>query len=86
MFKCRNNIAPNYLTDLLPSTTSQRQQILVHSYAYPIAFSRTSLAKEGCFRFVRPSVWNSLPLYIKAEKDLANFKFFNFNIISLDSG
>ena len=46
-----------------PSETSRRQQRLV-SYDYPIALSRTSLAKEGSFRFVGPSVWNSLPMYM----------------------
>ena len=74
MFKCKNSIAPQYLSDILPVKTCQRAQRSMHLHDYPITYCKTSLAKEGSFRQAGPSVWNSLPEYIKSETSLVHFK------------
>ena len=60
MFKCKNSLAPQYFSDILPAKTCQRAHRPMHLYDYPITYRKTSLAKEGSCQ-AGPSVWNSLP-------------------------
>ena len=76
VFKCINNIAPSYLQDLI-----NIRDINIHSLRLDNDFYLLSepslpyLTKTySAFSFIGPSVWNSLPYYIRCVSDLSEFK------------
>ena len=67
-FKCLNQLAPSYLSDLLihyrPSRTSQssHKELLVQPRCHLKTYG------ERAFSFIAPKLWNTLPLSIKLCK------------------
>ena len=61
VYCCIKGSAPDYLADLLPSTTHNRSLRFSTSGSLPSAKCQTSLASVGSFSVVRPKFWNNLP-------------------------
>ena len=73
-FKCLNQLAPSYLSDLLihyrPSRTSQssHKELLVQPRCHLKTYG------ERAFSFIAPKLWNALPLSIKRCNSAESFK------------
>ena len=73
-FKCFNQLAPSYLSDLLihyrPSRTllSSDKELLVQLRCHLKTY------RERAFYFIAPKLWNTLPLIIKRCKSAESFK------------
>ena len=75
MFRCVNNMAPSYLTDLI--ATGCRHNLNLHSQAQgllPTARARTTQVHKQSFALVGPRIWNSLPDHIKMTNTIDKFK------------
>ena len=74
VYKCWNNLAPRYLSDLLYSRSSSR--LLWSSQSdniYGIYF-KNSQCQLSSFSSAGPRAWNSLPTVIKTAQSLDTFK------------
>ena len=73
-FKCLNQIAPSYLSDLSihyrPSRTlrSSDKELLVQPHCHLQTYG------ERAFSFIAPKLWNTLPLSIKRCNSAKSFK------------
>ena len=73
-FKCLNQLAPSYLSDLLihcrPSRTlrSSDKELLVQPRCHLKTYG------ERACSFIAPKIWNTLPLSIKRCKSAESFK------------
>ena len=73
-FKCLNQLAPSYLSDLLihyrPSRTlrSSDKELLVQPRCHLKTYG------ERAFSFIAPKLWNTLPLSIKRCNSADSFK------------
>ena len=73
-FKCLNQLAPSYLSDLLihyrPSRTlrSSDKELLVETRCHLKTYG------ERAFSFIAPKLWNTLPLSIKRCNSAKSFK------------
>ena len=73
-FKCLNQLAPSYLSDLLihyrPSRTlrSSDKELLVQPRCHLKTYG------ERAFSFIAPKLWNTLPLSIKRCNSAESFK------------
>ena len=73
VYKCNNDIAPSYLSELLsnyvPTRTlrSGNMQLLQETKS-----NRTW--GDRSFAIAAPSLWNELPLYIRTAKNVTVFK------------
>ena len=74
VFRCRENTAPNYLADLLPTKTSNRDLRSTNSTAIPILKCKNTQTRQASFAGNGPDIWNSLPCYIRQSSSLLNFK------------
>ena len=74
VFRCRENIAPNYLADLLPTKTSNRDLRSTNSTAIPILKCKNIQTRQASFAGNGPDTWNSLPCYIRQSSRLLSFK------------
>ena len=61
VYCCIKGLAPDYLTDLLPSTTHNHSLRSSTSGSLPSANCQTSLASVDSFSVVGPKIWNNLP-------------------------
>ena len=73
VYKCRNNLAPKYLLDLLPWNPSSRDLQSSQSDIYVPCF-KNSQCKHSSFSSTGPRAWNSLPTVIKNAQSLHVFK------------
>ena len=75
-FKCINNIAPRYLSDMIalrvPNKHSLRKDNDFFLLTSPSRPSRKRT--EGAFTFSAPNIWNCLPYSIRCISDLSCFK------------
>lgn len=74
VYKALNNLAPQYLTDLLcPYTPSRTLRSSDHCL---LIVPRSRLKKRGdrAFAAAGPKLWNSLPLYIRLAPSVSIFK------------
>lgn len=73
-FKCLNNLAPDYLTNLLSLYTPSRS--LRSSGQLLLAQPRHRLKTRGdrAIASVAPNLWNSLPATIRASDSIQSFK------------
>ena len=75
-FKCLNQLAPSYVSDLLihyrPSRTlrSSDKELLIQPRC------RLKTYGERAFSFIAPKLWNTLPLSIKRCKSAESFHLF----------
>ena len=74
VYCCTNGLAPDYLADLLPSTTHNRSLRSSTSGSLPSARCRTSLASVGSFSVVGPKIWNNLPPAVRAKRSTDGFR------------
>ena len=75
MFRCVNNMAPSYLSDLI--STGCRHNLSLHSQAQrllPTARARTTQVHKQSFALGGPQIWNSLPDHIKMTNTIDKFK------------
>ena len=77
VFKCLNNIAPEYLSELIQLRVPKPQGLRLDSDQYllnvPVLpqFRKTERAFSHC----APKIWNELPLYLlRSTCELNNFK------------
>jgi hypothetical protein len=76
VFKCLNNLAPRYLSELLSLRETKRRSVrLDDDYYYlktpkPHQLSRTA----GAFYYSGPRVWNELPFSIRCLSVIQDFK------------
>lgn len=73
-FKCLNNLAPDYLTDLLSLYTPSYS--LRSSGQLLLAQPRHRLKTRGdrAFASVAPNLWNSLPATVRPSDSIQSFK------------
>ena len=74
VFRCRENTAPNYLADLLPTRTSNRDLRSTNSTAIPTLKCKNTQTRQAFFAGNGPDIWNSLPHYIRQSSSLLCFK------------
>lgn len=76
VFKCLNNMAPEYLKDLISLREAKRINMRMDNDFYllkspkPPRFSRT----EAAFMYIGPKLWNELPYFIRCMTELETFK------------
>ena len=73
VYKCTNNVAPSYLTELLSKYLPTRT---LHSGNMQLLKERKSNRTWGdrSFAIAAPHLWNELPLNIRTAKSIAVFK------------
>ena len=73
-YKCLNNLAPEYLTDLVVPRCSERpkRQSTLSKLKLPV--SRLKSYGDRSFSFAAPKEWNDLPLTIKLAPTVSTFK------------
>ena len=74
VYKCQNNLAPKYLSDLLPSNPSSRELQSSWSDNIYVPCFKNRQCKHSSFSFAGPKAWNSLPTVIKNAQSLHVFK------------
>ena len=74
VFRCRENTAPNYLADLLPTRTFNRDLRSTNSTAIPILKCKNTQTRQSSFAGNGTDIWNSLPFYIRQSSSLLSFK------------
>ena len=75
MFRCVNNTAPSYLTDLI--SIGCRHNLNIHLQAQgllPTARARTTQVHKQLFALGEPQIWNSLPDHIRRTETIDKFK------------
>ena len=74
VFKCLNNLAPPYLSELIEIYTPPRS---LRSSSLNLLTSKKTHYKtigDKSFEYTAPLVWNKLPLYLRNEKSIDIFK------------
>ena len=88
VYKCRNNLAPRYLSDLLQPRPSNRLLRSSQSDNIYAAHFRNSQCQLSSFSSAGPRVLNALPASIKTAQSLDTFKTllktYLFNILYND--
>ena len=74
VYKCHNNLAPKYLSELLPPRTSSRSLRSSHSLNITEAYFKNSQCQCSSFSSAGPRAWNSLPTRVKTAQSLNSFK------------
>ena len=74
VYKCRNNLAPQYLSDLLQSRPSSRPLRSSQSDNMYTAYFKNSQCQLSSFSSAGPRAWNALPVTIKTGQLLDTFK------------
>ena len=76
VFKCMNNSAPSYLSDLVHLRDTKRHSLRLDNDFYILKvppspqFTRT----EGAFSHCAPKIWNELPFSIRCISEMDTFK------------
>ena len=74
VYKCHNNLALKYLSELLPSRISSRPLRSSHSANITQAYFKNSQCQCSSFSSAGPRAWNSLPTRVKTAQSLNSFK------------
>ena len=74
VYKCQNNLAPQYLSDLLQPRPSSRLLQSSQSDNTYIAYFKNSQCKLSSFSSAGLRAWNTLPTAIKTAQSLDTFK------------
>ena len=84
-FKCLNNMAPKYLSDMLMIRQPKMHNVRLDNDFYLLEPSITNFRKSrAAFCVSAPLVWNELPYNLRCQTDLMKFKvdlktyYFNF--------
>ena len=76
VFKCINNVAPNYLKDLISLREIRRRSSRLDDDFFMLKvpprpnFSRS----EGAFSYIGPKLWNELPIQLRSLNSVEIFK------------
>ena len=73
-YRCLNNLAPSYLSDLLEQYRPNRKLRSSDALLLKVPKSRTKSYGERAFQNSAPRLWNSIPLSIRQSETLAGFK------------
>ena len=76
VFKCINNIAPNYLKDLISLRETRRRSSRLDDDFFLLRVpSRPNFSRsEGAFSFIGPKLWNGLPRELRSLSSVDVFK------------
>ena len=76
VFKCINNIAPNYLKDMVKLREQRRRSSRLDDDFFRLKVSpRPNLSRsEGAFSYIGPKLWNDLPLSLRSLNSIEVFK------------
>ena len=76
VFKCVNNIAPEYLSEMLTVRDPNRHSLRMDNDFYLLKVPAAPHRKrtEGAFTLIAPKIWNTLPYSIRCMSDLVCFK------------
>ena len=74
VYKCQNNLAPWYVSDLLQPRPSNRLLRSLQSDNIYAAYFRNSQCQLSSFSSAGPRAWNALPASIKTAQSLDTFK------------
>ena len=90
-FKCLNNMAPKYLSDMLMLRQPKMHNVRLDNDFYLLEPSITNLRKSrAAFCVSAPLVWNELPYNLRCQTDLMKFKvdlktyYFNFAFADIE--
>ena len=73
-YKALNGQAPSYITELLKPYTPARNLRSSSKNLLKIPLVKLVSYGHRCFSFAAPTLWNSLPDYIKQSSSLSSFK------------
>ncbi len=73
VYKCRNNLAPGYLTDLFTPNSINHTHYTRHSESLRATKSRT-VYYEKSFTISGHRLWNGLPSHIRDSPSISSFK------------
>ena len=73
-FKCLNDLAPSYLSELIEIYTPSRSLISSSLNLLKPKVTHFKTLGDKSFSFTAPLVWNKLPLYLRNEKSINIFK------------
>ncbi len=74
VFKCLNNLAPQYLSDLLTQYQPVRSLRSGDQHLLVVPQARTKTYGDRSFSRIGPVLWNSLPQNLRSEAELSRFK------------
>ena len=76
VFKCMNNIAPDYLSSLIKLRSPNKYSVRLDNDFYLLEISSFAHLKraEGAFSYQGPRIWNELPYEIRSLNELSIFK------------
>lgn len=72
-FKCLNNLAPSYLSEMLELYVPVRSLRSSEQYLLTVKSAHTRYG-DRTFSVAAPILWNSLPNYLRFQSDIACFK------------
>ena len=73
-YKCLNDLAPQYLSDLLQLRPTERTTRTASSNLLSIPKSRTKSFGDRAFSVAAPRLWNELPLHLRTAESVVGFK------------
>ena len=73
-YKCLNELAPQYLADLLVPYKSSRQLRSFNKSMLKVPKTNTKTFGSRAFTYAAPTVWNALPEYVKKSNNVESFK------------
>ena len=76
VFKCINNVAPNYLKDLINLREIRRRSSRLDDDFFILKVpARPNFSRcEGAFSYVGPKLWNELPIQLRSLNSVNVFK------------
>ena len=76
VFKCLNNIAPKYLSEMITIRDPNNHSLRIDEDYYLLKSPPIPQLKrtEGAFSVAAPKIWNSLPFNLRCICDVNNFK------------
>ena len=84
VYKCQNNLAPQYQSNLLQSRPSSRLLQSSQSDNIYVAYFKHSQCQLSSFSSAGPRAWNTLPMAIKTARSLDTFKtLFKTNLFNI---
>ena len=76
VFKCINNFAPDYLSELIKLREPRKHCVRLDNDYFLLEYVMNSNIKraEGAFSLQAPKIWNDLPYDLRSVNDLSVFK------------
>ena len=76
VFKCLNNLAPQYISDLISPQTEKMQGTRCNEDYFLLNVPQTPryTKTNGAFSIAAPRIWNSLPYNIRSSNCIKTFQ------------